>query len=348
MLLSAIPQISQIHSANSNFRGGSRPKISVIMPIYNQEKYLEKAILSCENQTLKDIEIICVNDGSTDNSLGILTDYAQKDKRIKIINQPNQSTGCARNNGLKIVRGEYVAFLDPDDYLEKNSLERLYKRAKEQNLDMLVFNFKKLNEQGGVITNYDLGSRFLNKYGVNTDKPFNWHDIKPDVFTGTYPASWNKIYKTDFVKNSKLHFLNGTFGEDNVFVYGAILNAKKMGYSNEYHYNYVMHENSAINTRSDKNLCIFRAIDSVKELIRKMGLTNELKEEFDKYLFNMLSFVKKRVVSIPKFMNMCKQKLSESQYKMIENAHNANSMLLGLVDSLKEHKQYGKLKIKPI
>ena len=98
----------------------------------------------------------------------------------------------------------------------------------------------------------------------------------------------------------------------------------------------------------DKNLCIFRAIDSVKELIRKMGLTNELKEEFDKYLFNMLSFVKKRVVSIPKFMNMCKQKLSESQYKMIENAHNANSMLLGLVDSLKEHKQYGKLKIKPI
>ena len=348
MLLSAIPQISQIHSANSNFRGGSRPKISVIMPIYNQEKYLEKAILSCENQTLKDIEIICVNDGSTDNSYRILTDYAKKDKRIKIINQSNQGTGRARNNGLKIAIGEYVAFLDPDDYIEPNAFEGLYNKAKKQNLDMLVFNFKKLNEQGEVITNYNLGNKFLSVYGVNSEKSFKWQDIKPDVFTGTYPASWNKIYRNDFVKNSKLHFLNSTLGEDNVFVYGAILNADKIGYCDEYYYNYVMHKNSAINTRSDKNLCIFRAIDSVKELIRKMGLTNELKEEFDKYLFNMLSFVKKRVVSIPKFMNMCKQKLSESQYKMIENAHNANSMLLGLVDSLKEHKQYGKLKIKPI
>ena len=149
MLLSAIPQISQIHSANSNFRGGSRPKISVIMPIYNQEKYLEKAILSCENQTLKDIEIICVNDGSTDNSYRILTDYAKKDKRIKIINQSNQGTGRARNNGLKIAKGEYVAFLDPDDYIEpkmyvvgiegnKIEVDNIYNELIEKNVGEII------------------------------------------------------------------------------------------------------------------------------------------------------------------------------------------------------------------
>lgn len=86
-------------------------KVSVILPIYNQEKYLAKALTSLQNQTLKEAEFICVNDGSKDNSLTILNDYAAKDSRVKIINQKNQGAGCARNNGLK-ARSEYIAFLD--------------------------------------------------------------------------------------------------------------------------------------------------------------------------------------------------------------------------------------------
>lgn len=345
MLQPTTTQFLQRYRMNNSFKGSKYPKMSVIIPIYNQEKYLEKALLSCKNQTLSDVEIICINDGSTDNSLKILTDCAKKDKRIKIIDQQNQGTGCARNNGLKIAKGEYITFLDPDDYIETNAFEELYERAKSQNLDMLVFNFKKLNEQGDVVTNYNLGDKFFNTHGVNNGKPFNWQDIKSDVFTATYPAAWNKIYKNDFVRNSKLHFLNSTLGEDNVFVYGAILNAKRMGYCDKYYYNYVMHKNSAINTRSDKNFCIFRAIDSVKKMVQNLGLTNELKDEFDKYVFKMLFYMKRRIKSIPRYMSACKRNLSPSQYKMLEDAHNANGMVLQIIENLKEHKQFKKLKI---
>ena len=104
---------SQITFSKPNFKQISplnKVKVSVILPVYNQEKYLETAINSLRNQSLKDIEIICVNDGSTDNSLNILNDYVQKDARIKLINQKNQGPGAARNTGLKAAKGEYIAF----------------------------------------------------------------------------------------------------------------------------------------------------------------------------------------------------------------------------------------------
>ena len=101
-------------------------KISIIVPVYNTEPYLEQCLDSIINQTLEDIEIICVNDGSTDNSLSVLEEYASKDNRIKIINQENEGPGFARNNGLKSVNGEYVLFVDSDDWIELNTCEALY------------------------------------------------------------------------------------------------------------------------------------------------------------------------------------------------------------------------------
>ena len=114
-------------------------KISIIVPVYNTEPYLEQCLDSIINQTLEDIEIICVNDGSTDNSLSILEEYASKDNRIRIINQENKGQGFARNNGLKNVNGEYVLFVDSDDWIELNTCEALYKKVNELDLDMLFF-----------------------------------------------------------------------------------------------------------------------------------------------------------------------------------------------------------------
>ena len=113
-------------------------KVSVIIPVYNVEPYLEKCLDSLINQTLKDIEIICINDCSTDNSLNILEQFKNKDERIKLINlKENKGAAAARNEGLKIAKGEYLGFVDPDDYVDLNFYEELYKKAKQDDADIV-------------------------------------------------------------------------------------------------------------------------------------------------------------------------------------------------------------------
>jgi len=128
------------------------PKISVIIPIYNSEKYLKKCLDSVIKQTLKDIEIICIDDGSTDNSKEILREYAKKDKRIVILEQKNKYAGIARNNGIKIAKGEYIHFLDSDDWLRsKNAYKYLYKQMVKKNVDVIFFQFAKVDMNTGEV-----------------------------------------------------------------------------------------------------------------------------------------------------------------------------------------------------
>ena len=117
------------------------PKVSIIVPVYNVEKYLCQCLESLVHQTLTDIEIICVNDGSTDNSLGILNKYAQLDSRIKVFSQKNQGVSSARNLGLEKVNGEYITFVDSDDWIELNACEILYNTAQERNTDILLCSY---------------------------------------------------------------------------------------------------------------------------------------------------------------------------------------------------------------
>lgn len=314
-------------------------KVSVILPIYNQEKYLAKALDSLQNQTLKDAEFICVNDGSKDGSLKILKDYAAKDDRIKIINQENQGCGSARNNGLKIAKGEYIAFLDPDDWLEADALESLYKKSKVQNCDMLVFNFNKVGESGEMLGRFNLKTKLQRFYDIKEDENFHWRDIKPRALGGMHPAAWNKFYKRDLIKEHGLHFAKSNLAEDNVFVFGATLNAKRIGYSDKCLYNYVMHENSAIRSKSDKNFCIFRSIDSVKKLLNKMGLMEELKNEYDGYILRFISYHIKQVVSTERFKEVCKQKLTPFQNRSLNERYEANSKIWIIIEALLSKKK---------
>ncbi len=339
-------RISQItYSALNSQRTFSKPnfkqisplnkvKVSVILPVYNQEKYLETAINSLRNQSLKDIEIICVNDGSTDNSLNILNDYVQKDARIKLINQKNQGPGAARNTGLKAAKGEYIAFLDPDDWFEKNAMEELYNKAEKHNCDLIVFNFNKVGESGKFLGQYNLKTRLQRFYSLNEDENFTWHNVKPRVLGGLHPAAWNKLYKRELIRNHKLHFAKSSLAEDNVFVFGAALNAKSIGYSDKCYYNYLIRNDSAIRTRSDKNFCIFKSIDSVKKLITDMGLMNELKNEFDGYVLRFVSYHIKQIASVSKFKEICKKRLSPAQNRMLNERYEANSKLLPVLNSL--------------
>ena len=131
-----------IHQNNIDYT----PKVSVIIPVYNTEKYLRECLDSVINQTLKEIEIICVDDGSTDSSLEILKEYANKDNRFTIITQQNLHAGVARNAGLAVAKGEYVSFLDSDDWFELKILEETTKILKETDSELCCCKYRNFNE----------------------------------------------------------------------------------------------------------------------------------------------------------------------------------------------------------
>ena len=124
-------------------------KISAILAVFNEEKFIIKAIESLINQTIREIEIIIVNDGSSDNSLNIINDYCKKDSRITIINQENMGLGASRNNAMKIAKGEYIAFLDGDDWFKLDALEIAYNEASKKNTDITFFQIINYDDESG-------------------------------------------------------------------------------------------------------------------------------------------------------------------------------------------------------
>ena len=175
------------------------PKISVIIPVYNVEKYLRECLDSVINQTMKDIEIICVNDGSTDSSLDILKEYAEKDDRIIVINQTNGYVESARNNALKIAKAEYIQFVDSDDYLELNACETAYKYALQYDVDVVVFGYKNFPKQVGNVKNkrYTLKHKEINVFhgglrsGRHLCRSMPWNKLfRREIIKGCYFPEW--------------------------------------------------------------------------------------------------------------------------------------------------------------
>lgn len=203
------------------------PKISVIIPVYNTEKYISKCLDSVINQTLNDIEIICVNDGSTDNSYKILLDYAKKYSNILVINQKNKKQGAARNTALKVSKGKYIVFLDSDDYLDVKTLEILYSQAIKSNLDMLSFagtnfydNTKKL-----LYNKYYQFSYLPKNFNI---KCFSYKDCSSFI-TNMAVSACLTCYKRDFIKKNDIYFPENLYFEDNVFFVKSLLTAKRCG-----------------------------------------------------------------------------------------------------------------------
>ena len=180
-------------------------KVSVIVPVYNVGKYLPECLNSLINQTLKEIEIICINDGSTDNSLEILNGYAQKDNRIKVINQENQGVSVARNVGIDLANGEYLMFLDGDDYLRCDACEIAYNSIKKDNSDICMFGYT-VQVDDEFIDGREL--KVLREYA----------DKKEQLNLYSFYSSIDKIYKTTFLKDLNIKFIeNLQTAEDLVF-----------------------------------------------------------------------------------------------------------------------------------
>ena len=203
-------------------------KVSLIVPVFNAEKYIRECLDSLVSQTMRDIEIVCVNDGSTDSSLAILAEYAQHDARVRVFSQPNGGLSVARNAGLREVSGEYLLFMDSDDRLEPTAVERLYERASNGCLDLLLYNadcFPDSREANKQVKSYNAYYRRSREYG----------EIRPGADlaaemrgNGDYLCSaCFVLWRTEFLRTNGLKFTVGILHEDTDFTFRALLLAKR-------------------------------------------------------------------------------------------------------------------------
>lgn len=204
-------------------------KVSVIIPVYNAEKYLDNSLGQIINQSLKEIEIICVDDGSTDGSLEMLNQFASRDSRIRVIPQENTNAGAARNRGLAVARGEYLSFLDADDMFELNMLERAYCNAQKNGAEIVIYRSDSYNELTGV---YEAARWTVHEELLPNKDVFSNQEVK-DLFNAFAGWAWDKLYKREFVLENGLRFQEQKWINDRFFVTCALAKARRIAFLNE-------------------------------------------------------------------------------------------------------------------
>lgn len=204
------------------------PKVSIIMPVYNTEKYVEDALRSIMNQTLTDIEIIVINDGSTDNSLQIINRLAAEDERIRVYSKENEGLSKSRNLGMQKISGEYVYFMDSDDLLELDALESCYERATKDNLDFVFFDADVFCPDDEQLTN----DYYIRKYVLDPNTVFDGIELLDKLMAiNLYrPSVWLCFIKREFVEPLKLDFFPDIIHEDELYTAILHFNAKRVGY----------------------------------------------------------------------------------------------------------------------
>lgn len=278
-------------------------KVSIVLPIYNVEKYLPKCLDCLLNQTLRDIEIICVNDESTDNSLEILNNYAKKDNRINIINQPNSGPGVARNNGIHIANGEYIAFCDPDDWIDENVYEYLYDTAKANNADVVEYAVAVHEEKNGKIKIKD------NLYDCDviniTEKPYL-------LFKGIL-ASWNKLCLARLIKEQNILFSEGYCAEDMLFTISLKSVANKILYINKPFYHYLHRKSSITHKKSATNSLVPFFIADVLDFLQKKDIYNKVIDDFWNFAIGIATLHYRKLPNdcIKPYKQKCKEIMPE-------------------------------------
>ncbi len=206
-----------------------KPAVSVIVAVYNGRDYLKDGLDTICSQTLKNIEIICVNDGSTDNSLEILQEYARRDSRIRVVNLEHSNAGNARNRGMEYATGEYLSILDCDDFYEVNMLELAYEKAKKLDLDMLAFG---CDTYENAIGRFAPNRYSIAWYYVPRKAVFTASDVRKDVFKLFVGWAWDKLFKTSFVRENNLQFQPQRSSNDLLFVFSALTLARRIAVMN--------------------------------------------------------------------------------------------------------------------
>ena len=309
-------------------------KISVIIPIYNVEQYLKKCLDSVINQTLKDIEIICVNDCSQDNSIKIAEEFAKKDSRIKIVKHTkNQGLGPARNTGIDVATGEYIFFLDSDDYIKNNILELLYDKASSTQSDV-------------TFSQTEVFTELTDKYTTKRIKGLkNWIDcsdlsdfsVDMNNFENSISyincVAWGKLYKTDFLTKNNIRFIDGkVIHEDNGFWLKICSQFPKIAFVQDIGVYYRIREN-AITTEIDKkknkhkkhkhmklvlkDVFTYLQEHANKDLYKYFIVQIKNSAEYNRYFYSKVEFLFKiqwlknkksiNILGIPFFVEKCKK-----------------------------------------
>lgn len=261
--------------------------ISVIIPIFNAEKYISKCLESVVNQNFKHLEIICINDGSTDNSLKIIKNFAKKDKRIKIFNTENNGQGSARNLGLKKAKGKYISFIDADDWISKDAYKILYNKSEKFDLDILFFQMINYIDSTKKLVETDIYNYKVLLENFEEDKPFSSYDIEDFLFDiSVCPVS--KLYKKDFLIQNDISFPENMIFEDNVFFYNSILKANKMSFMEKQYYYRRRHSESITQNISKKSLDIILATNAMLCLFFEEGWYDKFKIPLINHTFSMI------------------------------------------------------------
>lgn len=239
------------------------PKVSIIVPVYNVEKYIERCLDSLVNQTLKDIEIIIVNDGSADGSKGIIQKYLNKYKNIVYLEKENGGLSSARNYGIPYAKGEYIGFVDSDDYVELTMYEKMYNKAIEEKSDMVECDF---------IWEYP------NKKREDIGKIYS---DKKEAIVEARVVAWNKIIKKDIIEKTKITFPEGLRYEDIEFFYKIVPYLNKISFVKETLVHYVQRGSSIANTQNERTGEIFKIWENVLNYYIENNIFNEYRSELE-------------------------------------------------------------------
>ena len=267
-------------------------KVSIIVPLYNMEKTIAATLDSLCAQTLKDIEILCINDGSTDASLSILENYQAKDERIKIITKENGGISSARNIGLVNVSSPYFAFVDSDDVVEPNMMEKLYQKAVETKAQMVISDFY---------------WTYPNKEVYQKDGPYL---NNKELLIGMFATLWNKLYDTEWIKSLNIKFPIGYRYEDASFLYKLIPHLDRWEYLDEAFVHYIQREGSITHTHNNKVKDMIFVFEDLHEYYLKNDLLKDYQTELE-YLFT-------RFFLGNSFLRTCQIKDKQDRHKTLD------------------------------
>lgn len=297
------------------------PKVSVIIPIYNVEKYLRQCLDSVVNQTLTDIEIICVNNGASVVETNIINEYLEKDSKIKVINfNNNQGYGKAVNSGFDISKGEYVGIVESDDYIESKMFEDLYNKIKYFDADVIKSAFTSFDECSQ--------NTYMNELNLPKDKLFTLSEYP--ILLSQHPSIWSCLYKREFLNDLQIRFVEreGTSWVDNPFQLKSLYLAKKIIFTDKSYYHYRINQNTSSSSLIDGILIPYNSILDMEDIILNYHITDS----------NILYQFSLRVES---YIEIMLSKLSFSNRKVIYNS--INEMFDIAKDYLSKDKKHKKL-----
>lgn len=257
-------------------------KVSVILPVYNGEKYIKKCMESLIGQTLKEIEIICVDDGSTDGTLEALKKYENLDN-VTVITQKNAGAGAARNKGMSYAKGKYLSFLDADDIFEKDMLEIAYNKAAEDKADMVVFNSDQYYEDTQEYKKADWTLRYAK---IPPYTPFKHRQMTDNVFKVFVGWAWDKLFLKEFVDRYSLKFQEQRTSNDMFFVFMATVLSNRITVVPKDRVLVHQRRNNAVslsNTREKSWQCFHEALKKLKQGLVEHGIYKEVEQDYINY-----------------------------------------------------------------